>query len=281
MLPAYVSYFMGVHEGHHSRSSALRSALVIGSIVSAGFLLVFGIAGLVISGVVAGVERTQVVVWMPWLALAVGAGLVVLGIAMLRGHQPVFRFQKTGRAGLGNGYRSVLMFGTSYAVASLSCALPVFLTVVATQFVSRSFLGGLAMFGAYAAGMATVLLGVTVVLALGKQQIMHRVRTSSRLVNQLSGVVLVLAGAWIVWFWGTAMSSGASALGGAAGFEFMERLSQSAMNLVGDNTIAVAVGFGVVILAAATAVARGSSTAGGGGNVPAELERTTYGGPEG
>ena len=59
-------------------------------------------------------------------------------------------------------------------------------------------------------------------LALGKQQLVNRLRASARFINRISGIVLVLAGAWIVWFWGTALRSGASALGGAAGFEFVE-----------------------------------------------------------
>ena len=257
MLPAYLSYFMGVDESERSRPAVLRSALVIGSIVSAGFLVVFGLAGAVISGLISGIGRIEVISWLPWMALSVGVAIVILGIAMLRGFQLVVGLPKVKRASTGGGYKNVFAFGVSYAVASLSCTLPVFLTVVATQFTNRSFVEGLAIFVAYAVGMATVLMGVTVVLAFSKQQIVNRLRASAAAINRASGVVLILAGAWIVWFWTTALRSGASALGGAAGFDFVENLSQSALNFVSDQTLAVAVVFGLLVATAVGVVVRG------------------------
>ena len=49
MLPAYLSYFMGIDEENQGRPAALRGALVVGAIVSAGFLVVFGLAGILIT----------------------------------------------------------------------------------------------------------------------------------------------------------------------------------------------------------------------------------------
>ena len=45
MLPAYLSYFMGLNDdADRGRGASLRSALTVGAVVSFGFLLVFGIA---------------------------------------------------------------------------------------------------------------------------------------------------------------------------------------------------------------------------------------------
>ena len=41
MLPAYLSYFMGIQEESRGRAAILRSALVVGGVVSLGFLAVF------------------------------------------------------------------------------------------------------------------------------------------------------------------------------------------------------------------------------------------------
>ena len=50
MLPAYLSYFMGLdNDAPRSRAAAVASAFHVGSIVSLGFLLVFGVAGLLIT----------------------------------------------------------------------------------------------------------------------------------------------------------------------------------------------------------------------------------------
>ncbi len=285
MLPAYLSYFMGIDDGEGSKVSILRSALVVGGIVSAGFLVVFGIAGVVISGLITGIGRTQVIEWIPWLALTVGIAVALLGVAMLGGYQLVVGLPKSKRGSLGAGYRKVFPFGTSYAVASLSCTLPVFLTVVATQFTSRSFFGGLTIFIAYALGMATALLGITVVVAFGKRRLVQRLRASARLVNRASGGVLVLAGVWIVWFWMTAITSGASALGASTSFAWVENLSQSILNYVSDNTLLVAVAFAAVIGAATSVVIRGLQhdpvSTPGGDSSEQGVETATHGEPLG
>ena len=246
MLPAYLSYFMGINQPGKTRRALMRSALGIGTVVSLGFFAVFGVAGIVITSV----SRSLATEWVPRLALAVGAGLVVLGIALLFGYELSVGLPKANRGTRGTGYGNVLGFGMSYAVASLSCTLPVFLTVVATQITQRSLLGGVVVFLAYAAGMATVLLAITVVLALGKQSLVGKLRASARYINRISGAILVIAGAWIVWFWATALVSGAGALGSRSSFRFVEDISQRALNFIADYTLAVAlVSIGVIAAA--------------------------------
>lgn len=281
MLPAYLSYFVGIDDGATSRVAILRSALLVGSVVSAGFLFVFGLAGVAISGLLTGIGRTEVIEWIPWLALLVGIAVAALGIAMVAGYELVVGLPEGRRWRRGRGYRKVFAFGTSYAVASLSCTLPVFLTVVATQFTSRSFIGGVTIFLAYALGMGTVLLGVTVVLALGKRRLVDRLRASGRGLNRISGVVLLLAGGWIVWFWTTAIRSGASAIGASTSFAFVENLSQSALNFVSDNTGLVALGFFGVITAAVVVISRGSRPSEEEPRGAPELEAASHGEPGG
>ena len=119
MLPAYLSYFLG-DETERSRPVALARALRISGLVSLGFLVVFGAAGVLLT---LGVRA--IVTFIPWLALAVGVALVVFGVAVYRGRY------LTVSLGSGRVNRtSVFGFGVSYAVASLSCTLPIFLSLV-------------------------------------------------------------------------------------------------------------------------------------------------------
>ena len=48
MLPAYLSYFMGIADARDG-GVPLGSALKVGAVVSSGFLLVFGVAGVLIT----------------------------------------------------------------------------------------------------------------------------------------------------------------------------------------------------------------------------------------
>ena len=233
MLPAYLSYFMGTGRDEGlSRSASLRRALIVGGVMSAAFLLVFGVTGLAIT-----LGFRAVIDWIPWIALVVGVLVASLGVAMLFGYELTLGLPKAKQAGSGTGLRSVFGFGISYGLASLSCTLPVFLSVVATQLTASSLASGVATFIVYGLGMSMMLVGVTVVMALGKQTIVTRLRSSARYINRISGAVLVLAGGYIVWFWGTTLASGAGALNDSGAFRFFETLSQRATETFGQNAL--------------------------------------------
>ena len=73
MLPAYLSYFMGLDDGEAGSGSPALRAVQVGAVVSAGFLLVFGLAGILITlGVRAVVDA------LPWIAMLVGLGVMLL-----------------------------------------------------------------------------------------------------------------------------------------------------------------------------------------------------------
>ena len=77
MLPAYLGLYMGSNEESSQRTHPVRQlarALLVGGTVTAGFVLLFGLAGLVIGG-----GAKSVVDFIPWLGLSVGVLLAVAG----------------------------------------------------------------------------------------------------------------------------------------------------------------------------------------------------------
>jgi len=249
MLPAYLSYFVGTGDEEESRVVAMQRALYVGGIVSLGFLVVFGTTGILISAGTAGFQNA-ITSGIPWVAIVVGVGIVGLGIAMLRGFELTVRLPKAKRARKGKGIGSVFTFGVSYALASLSCTLPVFLSVVALQVQRTDFVSGVATFIAYGLGMSMLLMGVTVAVGLGQHSLVGWLRRSVRYINKVSGFVLILAGSYIVWFWGTTLASGADALNSSGPFRFIENLSQTAFRVIGNNTLAWGLGLGAIITGA-------------------------------
>ena len=231
-----------------SRGRAMRSALTVGVVVSTGFLVVFGLAGLLIT---AGFRF--VIGAIPWFAVVVGVGIVALGIALLLGRELTVGLPKAHRAASGRGYRSVFLFGVSYAVASLSCTLPVFLTVVAAQVTRGSFVSGVATFLAYASGMALVLMAITVALAVGKRSLVARLKGAGRSIGRVSGVILVATGSYIVWFWIVSIRSGPQSLADAGPFRFVEGLSQTVQNAVAQAPLLWGLGLAGVIAIAVVA----------------------------
>lgn len=195
MLPAYLSYFLGLEgQGTDARSGVARG-LAVGAVVTGGFVLVFGVMGLLITQFSLRVNEQ-----LPWVTMVIGVALVVLGVAMLRGFQLTVRLPKLQ---MGTGSRelsSMFLFGISYAVASLSCTLPVFLVVVTNTFETSSFASGLAVFVAYALGMGLVLMVITLALSLAKGSLVRSLRRALPHINTISGVLLVIAGAYVAWY---------------------------------------------------------------------------------
>lgn len=264
MLPAYLSYFLGLSEPQAGGGSgggtalretttagALASALRVGLIVAAGFLLVFGVAGLLLG---LGVQAIRPAI--PWVAMVVGVGIAVLGVLMILGRGPVL--SGPGVRGWGGGARSagsVLVFGVSYAVASLSCTLPVFLAVVTAGTTRGGVLGVLATFATYAVGMIIPLLAITVALAVGKRSLVTRLRGAARYLGRVSGVVLVLAGIYIVGFWVVSLFTAPG--GTPAIVSEVEGLSATLTNILGARPLLWGTGLAVIVLVGGLVALRG------------------------
>lgn len=196
MLPAYLGYFLGVEAGVEGgardvRASVSRS-LGVGLSVSAGFLLVFSAVGVAIYHLSASIYE-----WIPWATIVIGVGLIVLGLAMLRGFEPVVALPKLNRGGRTRDGHSMFVFGVSYAIASISCALPLFTGAVAGTFRRENLVSSLAVFVAYALGMTLVLLALTVSMGMAHQSLVHWLRRAQPYITRASGLLLVIAGAYL------------------------------------------------------------------------------------
>lgn len=192
MLPAYLGYFLGVDGNDRNVQASIGRSLAVGLSVSGGFLAVFSAVGLAIYHLSASVDR-----WTPWATMVIGAGLIVLGIAMLRGFEPVVALPKLNRGGRERTGQSMFVFGVSYAIASISCALPLFTGAVAGTFRRENLLSSVAVFVAYALGMTLVLLALTVSLGMARQSIVHWLRRALPYVTRASGALLVVAGGYL------------------------------------------------------------------------------------
>ena len=245
MLPAYLSYFLG-SEGDEDLDSArsVGRALAVGGAVSAGFLLVFGVAGVLIAHLSLTVYDIS-----PWITVVIGAALAALGVAMLLGFEPVVALPKLNRGGRDRGMASMFLFGLSYAIASLSCTLPVFLSAVGSTFTRANFASGVAVFAAYSAGMILVLLVLTVALALARHSLVRRLKQSVRYVNRAAGVLLVVAGGYVAWYGITEIRLDTGATGGGA-VDFVTEISTDISTWVQD-TGATRIGTVLALLVAA------------------------------
>lgn len=207
MLPAYLSLYLGTEEEGFAERSAVRRAvraLLIGVAVSMGFVIVFALAGGIIS-----VGGTVLVGAMPVLGVLVGEALIVLGLwIFLAGRSPYIGILHRLAADLGDprrvGVRGFFVFGLAYGTASLGCTLPAFLAAVGSGIAAGGVATGALRLVGYALGMASILVTLTLALAFFKKGVLKRLRGVMPYVQKVSAILLVLAGAYVVFYWWTA-----------------------------------------------------------------------------
>jgi len=93
------------------------------------------------------------------------------------------------------------VFGIAYGTASLSCTLPIFLSVVGSAIAVQGYLSGATQFVSYALGMGLVIVGLTLALAVFKGAVVSILRKTLPYFQTLSAALLLLAGAYIVYYW--------------------------------------------------------------------------------
>jgi cytochrome c biogenesis protein CcdA len=194
LLPAYIGAFVSGDDTGASVERRVLRAIVVASAVSIGFIVVFASAGLFITHLAGGVRRQ-----LPWVTIVVGAALVIAGISMVVGWKPTLaiRIPRLGRAD--GGYWSMVGFGVTYAVASLSCTIGPFLAVTGTA-LTRSTLQGVATYVSYALGMGVVILAISVTSALAHSAVAGNLRRFSAAVPRIGGGLLAIAGGYAIWY---------------------------------------------------------------------------------
>ncbi len=251
MLPAYVGYFLGLDGGGGDASASVSRSLGVGLSVAAGFIAVFSGIGLVVYHL-----TTKVYEWSAVITMVIGAALVVLGLAMLRGFEPVVRLPKLERGGRTQGRGSMFVFGVSYAIASLSCALPLFIATVAGTFRRESAVASMGSFIAYSLGMTLVLLAVTVSLGMARRGLVIRLRSVLPYVTRVSGLLLVLAGAYLAHYgWYERRVRAGEAGDGSRVVDLVTGWSSDASRLVNDvgaTRFGLLLALGLVVVLSAT-----------------------------
>jgi len=220
MLPAYLSYFLGLEnsrDGEQRADATVLRALAVGAAMTAGFVVVFGVLGLVLDPILSSITDK-----LPWVTIVLGIVLVFLGVRLLMGREINIPLPKIARGPEGRELGSVFVFGISYALVSLSCTLSLFIAAISTVIDQQNFVVGMGAFIAYALGMGLVLIVMTLAIALARQGIVRTMRGVLPYVNRISGALLVLAGLYVTYYgwYELQVLNGNTSGGGLAGWMF-------------------------------------------------------------
>ena len=201
MFPAYVGYQLS---GDSNRNNLLVDsfrAILVGLVTTAGFIIVFGIVGLIVAA-----GGSVIGQYLPLAGLLVGIIITAFGISLIAFKKKLgFIAASRVNLGQGKGIRNVFLFGVGYAVASVSCALPIFLAAVGivtgkavtTYSVVETIISSLS----YGVGMGVVMIAVAIGAVFFKELVRKILRKVFPLVEPLGNLAMVGAGVYLIYYW--------------------------------------------------------------------------------
>jgi len=194
LLPAYLSFL--VLDDAAGRRQAVGRAAALTAAMTAGFVAVFAVFGLAVAPVAGSIGRH-----LPWVTIVIGLILVGLGGWLLAGRQIPALLPKLGRGpAVTRSAWSMVLFGAAYSIASLGCTVGPFLAVVVTSLRAGDLAAGIGLFLAYAAGMGLAVGTAAVAVALARTTLVTRLRRAAPVIARASGLLLVLAGAYVAYY---------------------------------------------------------------------------------
>ena len=203
LLPAYLGLYLGDRR-QVARRSRLTRAILVSAAVTASFVLLFGIAGLLISA-----TSSVVALVFPWVGLVVGVLLIATGSYLVAGGTVYSGFgdqmaQRLGGFASRPGLLGYAAYGFAYGLASLGCTLPIFLSVVGGGQVTSRFWIMALQFVLYGLGLGVVLSALTLAATLVDLGFLRSVRSLGRHIPVVSALLLLITGAYVSYYWLTA-----------------------------------------------------------------------------
>lgn len=193
MLSMYISSDAGDQASPASRMSA---SLKAGSRVTAGFLSVFVVVGVPVIYGLGSIVRA-----IPWAGAATGIAITVAGLIILSGRHIGISLNAGPLAQSRSDTPSMYVFGVAYAVASLGCTLPVFLSVVGASLAVRGPAAATVVLAAYGAGMGAVMMTLALLAGGARDRLVKTLRRALPRMERISGALLLIAGVYLSYYW--------------------------------------------------------------------------------
>ncbi|MBT4125607.1 MAG: cytochrome c biogenesis protein CcdA [Chloroflexi bacterium] len=207
MLPAFLTMYLTDQQGDPDSGQAARGlsrslikALYVSAALGAGFVLLFGGVGLAISS-----GARSFITIFPWIGFFLGFVMAGLGAYLFAGGKLYNNRAQSAASRIGTAsdtsVKGYFLFGISYAVASLSCTLPIFLGLISSSLATGGIVEATGQFLAYALGMTFIITVLTIGIAVFKGAMVNQIRRIMPYVHPISAGVLILVGGYLIFYW--------------------------------------------------------------------------------
>lgn len=208
LIPAYAGFFLGLDEDRpRPPAKAARLGVRFGAAAAAGILALFALGGALLYVVrsLVGLATPRLGSAISILGLLAGVAVLGLGVAYLLDRGP--RATSPVRAPRQRTLTAMAAFGVVFALASVGCSLPVLFGVL-VQALAQGPLGTLVTVLAYGVGLAGLMAVAGLLLSLAHDETRRRFEAIRGYARPVSGLVLVAAGAYMIWYYVTRVPLG-------------------------------------------------------------------------
>ena len=249
LLPTYLVYYLGteLNRGEESRAATLRRSLAVGSAVSAGFVGLF-----LVVGIISRAFTNAIVTNSKYASLVIGVLLVAMGIAMFLGWKPPIT-QPDVSVQRQRTTWNMFLFGIVYAIASIGCTIGFLTSVILGSVNRQGYVSGVLSITLYGLGMGLLVTSLTVALAFARVGFLTTLKKSLRWFDKVSAGFVTLTGLYLTWYWYSSITNrGANSI-----ITRVDSVQTDVAQFLGDiGALTLAVIFSVVIALAVFAIRR-------------------------
>ena len=199
MLPVYLALYVNGEDGKNKFSQKVNSSLKVILSVGMGFIILF----VLISGIVF-FSKSIIGNLIPYLSIFPSIFIIYFGIGEILNKKTFNSTLMSLGSKIGNpkniGVFPYVMFGISYGLVSVGCALPIFISLV-TKTLNNSFFEILLNFTLYSFGMLSIiaLLTFSTLFSVNSYDKFNKfIRGNSYIIF---GLFLTLAGMYMLSYW--------------------------------------------------------------------------------
>jgi len=203
LLPGYISYTVARTGG-----GGMRKGIKMGLVASLGIFTLFLLLGVMVALLGWTVSR-----YLIYLEPVIGAALVILGIALLKGlNLPISKITQPikgalyralpsrATSGMEGGSGGFFAYGLGYAAGAASCTTPVLLAVIFLGLSTGGFLGALYTFVIFSLAMATLMVLFTALSVAGSERLIKGSRRWMHTIEKAGAVILIIVGIYFIWY---------------------------------------------------------------------------------
>ena len=199
MLPVYLALYVRGEDGNNNLSQKLNSSFKVIISVGLGFIILF----VLISGIVF-FSKSIIGSLIPYLSIFLSIFIIYFGIGEIFRKKTFNSTLMSLGSKIGNpkniGIIPYVLFGISYGLVSVGCALPIFISLV-TKTLDNSFFGILINFIMYSLGMLFVIAFITFSALFSVNSFAkfnNFIRSNSSIIF---GLFLTMAGMYMLSYW--------------------------------------------------------------------------------